>query len=155
MIPRIRSLVLAAACFATPAAAQTDEVPYWASIRVSEVNMRVGPAESYKIDWVYRRTGLPMKVLRRQEGWRLVEDPDGSQGWMLARFLSRDRSAIVIGHGYAEMRVETGDGKSLRLQLEPGVTGKLGDCEQGQCEFDVAGRRGLVREDRLWGVGEP
>lgn len=73
----------AIALLAAPALAQDGEVPYWASIRASEVNMRVGPAESYRIDWVYRRAGLPMKVVRRQEGWRLVEDPDGTSGWIL------------------------------------------------------------------------
>ncbi len=130
-------------------------MPYWASIRVSEVNMRVGPAESYRIDWVYRRAGLPMKVVRRQEGWRLVEDPDGTSGWILARFLSRERTALVVGMGPAEMRAEGRPGAPLRWRLEPGVTGKLDDCDAGWCQFDVGGRKGYVREDRLWGAGEP
>ncbi len=130
-------------------------MPYWASLRADEVNMRVGPAESYKIDWVYRRTGLPLKVVRRQEGWRLVEDEGGARGWMLSRFLSRDRSAIVTGRGEAEMRAEPSGTAELRWRLEPGVTGKLGSCEAGWCAFDVAGRKGFVPEDRLWGAGEP
>ena len=140
---------------AAPATAQDTEVPYWASIRASEVNMRVGPAESYRIDWVYKRKGLPMKVVRRQEGWRLVEDPDGSSGWILARFLSRDRSAIVIGDGDAEMLAEGRQGAPLRWRLSPGVTGRLGDCDTGWCKLDVDGRNGFVRESRLWGAGEP
>ncbi|MCB2049307.1 MAG: hypothetical protein KDE32_13940 [Novosphingobium sp.] len=138
-----------------PAMAQGEEVPYWASIRASVVNMRVGPAESYKIDWVYKRVGLPLKVVRRQEGWRLVEDPDGTKGWMLGRFLTLDRSAIVIGDGPAEMRAEGNENARLRWRLESGVTGKLGDCDDGWCQFDVDGHRGFVREDRLWGAGEP
>lgn len=140
---------------AAPATAQDTEVPYWASIRASEVNMRAGPAESYRIDWVYKRKGLPMKVVRRQEGWRLVEDPDGSSGWMLARFLSRDRSAIVIGVGDAEMLAQGREGAPLRWRLAPGVTGRLGDCDTGWCKLDVDGRNGFVRESRLWGAGEP
>jgi SH3-like domain-containing protein len=140
---------------AAPAMAQDADLPYWASIRASEVNMRVGPAESYKIDWVYRRTGLPMKVVRRQEGWRLVEDPDGTSGWILARFLSRDRTAIVTGTGDAEMRDSAEAPSRLLWRIEPGVTGKLGDCDAGWCSFDVNGRRGFVRQGRLWGAGEP
>lgn len=147
--------IAAIALLATPAIAQSEEVPYWASIRVSEVNMRVGPAESYRIDWVYRRAGLPMKVVRRQEGWRLVVDPNGTRGWILARFLSRDRTAIVTGMGNAEMRAESREGAALRWRIEPGVTGQLGDCEDGWCEFAIAGRKGQIREDRLWGAGEP
>lgn len=149
----ILSAVVATA--AAPAVAQDEDVPYWASIRASEVNMRVGPAESYKIDWVYRRVGLPMKVVRRQEGWRLVEDPDGTSGWVLGRFLSRDRAAIVSGSGDAEMRDKAGSSSRLLWRLEPGVSGKLGDCDSGWCRFTVEGRKGFVREDRLWGAGEP
>ena len=47
---------------AVPATAQDREVPYWASIRASELNMRVGPSADYKIAWVYHRAGLPCRV---------------------------------------------------------------------------------------------
>jgi len=46
--------------------------------------MRVGPGEDYRINWVYHRAHLPVKVLRVMEGWRLIEDPDGARGWVLA-----------------------------------------------------------------------
>lgn len=140
---------------AAPAAAQNREVPYWASIRVDEVNMRVGPGEDYRITWVYRRKELPVKVVRLKEGWRLVQDPDGARGWMLGRFLSRDRSAVVKGRGLADMR-EKGDADSRLLwRLEPGVVGKLGDCADGWCRLEVAKHIGFVRQSRLWGAGEP
>lgn len=140
---------------AQEAAAQEAKVPYWASIRVEEVNMRVGPGESYRILWVYKRQNLPLKVLRLKEGWRLVRDPDGAEGWMLAQFLSRERGAIVSGKGLAEMRESGSDSARLRWRLEPGVTGKLGECAEGWCEFDAAGHKGWVRQERLWGSGEP
>ncbi len=150
---RILSLLLLA--MAAPVSAQDGEVPYWASIRASVVNMRVGPSTSYPIAWVYKREQLPLKVVRRKEGWRLVEDPDGSRGWMLGRFLSRERSAIVSGKGHAEMRDGTGAGGRLLWRLEAGVVGKLGDCEDGWCALEVQGHRGLVRQERLWGAGQP
>lgn len=143
--------------FATPAlAADDEEVPYWASLRASEVNLRVGPAGTYRIAWVYRRPGLPMKVLRRMQGWRLVQDPDGARGWMLARFLKRDRGAIVRGKGPAEMREQGDGGARLLWRLAPGVSGRLGECEAGWCRFEVdAAHAGFVPQDRLWGVGAP
>ncbi len=145
------SLVLSAA----PAVGQDREVPYWASIRAESVNMRVGPSVDFPIEWVYRRQGLPVKVVRLNQGWRLVEDPDGTRGWIVARLLSPERSAVVIGEGPADMRAEADPGADLRWRLEPGVVGRLGDCEQGWCELDVEGHRGWVRADRLWGDGEP
>lgn len=148
-------LLVVSASLTQPAAAQEVETPYWVSIRPDEVNMRVGPGEDYSISWVYRRAGLPLKVLRIKEGWRLVEDPDGARGWMLARFLTRSRAAIVRGKGAAEMR-ETGEARGRLLwRVAPGVVGKLGDCSAGWCAFEVGPRKGWVEQSRLWGVGEP
>lgn len=157
---------LAAALFALsslgaaiPAAAADDGVPYWASLRGKDVNMRVGPGEDYRINWRYHREDLPVKVLRVMDGWRLVQDPDGARGWMLARFLKRERGAIVQlsggGASLAEMRDKPDAGARLLWRLEPGVTGKLGDCADRWCKIEVEGRTGYVRQDALWGAGEP
>lgn len=153
-----RLLSLAVVAFVTaalPASAQNREVPYWATLRAEEVNMRVGPSEAYPIEWVYRRQGLPIKVIRLMQGWRLVEDPDGARGWIVARLLDPDRGAIVIGEGLAEIRAEPSAGSALRWRAEPGVVGALGKCEAGWCQLDIDGHKGWVRAERLWGAGEP
>ena len=143
------------AILAVPVAAQDREVPYWASIRASELNMRVGPSADYRIDWVYKRKGLPVKVIRLKDGWRLIQDPDGAQGWVVARLLTPERTAIVTGDGLTEMRAEASATAQLRWKVEPGVSGKLLECDAGWCRLDVNGRRGWVPADRLWGAGEP
>jgi len=130
-------------------------VPYWASLRVDQVNLRVGPSESYPVDWVYHRAGLPVKVVRLYQGWRRVRDQDGAEGWIVARLLNPERSAVVVGKGLAAMRAEGDGGAALRWNLEPGVVGKLGDCDGGWCAFDVGGRKGWVEQKRLWGAGDP
>ena len=135
--------------------AQDREVPYWASIRTEKLNMRKGPGRDFPIEWVYRREGLPVKVLRVHEGWRLVRDPDGAEGWMNASLLSLERGALVIGNGLAAMREAPADNARLKWKLEPGVVGKLGNCAGGWCELDVARHRGFVRAERLWGAGDP
>jgi SH3-like domain-containing protein len=138
-----------------PVLAQTaSEVPYWAAIRASEVNMRVGPGEDYRIAWVYKRKQLPLKVLRVMDGWRLVEDPDGARGWMLARFLARQDSAIVRGKGLAEMRETADPAARLLWRLEPGVVGLVDECDGTWCRFTTGPHRGFVRRDRLWGATE-
>jgi len=146
-------LVLLAFALAAPAAAQDVEVPYWASLTADKVNMRVGPARDYRIVWVYQRKLLPLKVLRLHEGWRLVEDPDGARGWVLSRFLSRKRTAIVQ-RGVAEMREAPGGGR-LMWRAEPGVVGKLGKCEAGWCQLDARGHAGWVAASAIWGEGKP
>jgi SH3-like domain-containing protein len=148
-------LILLLASLARPAIAQDREVPYWATLRVDEVNMRVGPSEAYPINWVYRRQGLPVKVVRVRQGWRLVEDPDGERGWIVARLLNPKRGAIVIGDGLAEMRAGAGNGAEVLWRVEAGVVGALGNCEDGWCRFEVGKRKGWVRAGRLWGAGTP
>ncbi|GGB86704.1 hypothetical protein GCM10011494_01260 [Novosphingobium endophyticum] len=136
-------------------AANEDKVPYWASIDTDLANMRVGPGNSYRIAWVYKRRNLPVRIVRREGPWRLIEDPDGDKGWMRDLLLSRERSAIVIGEGLAEMYAEGKASSSMLWRIEPGVVGLLGKCEAGWCAFDVDGHRGFVRESRLWGAGAP
>lgn len=159
MTPRILFLAailsLVMLGISTPADAQKREVPYWATIKPDELNMRVGPSTEYKIDWVYRRAGLPIKVIRVAEGWRLIQDVDGSQGWVLSSFLNPRRSALVVGNGLAAIRTKPDASSKLKWNAEAGVVGYLGDCAEGWCEFDVQGRAGWVQQDRLWGAGEP
>ena len=140
---------------AAPACAQDREVPYWATIRATELYMRKGPSSDFKIDWVYKRPGLPLKVIRVAQGWRLVVDPDGTQGWVSASLLSPDRGVIVIGEGLAALRAGPDDSAKLRWNAESGVIGKLLSCDLGWCKIDVGGRVGWVRQERLWGAGEP
>jgi len=137
------------------ALAQDDETPYWASLSASEVYMRVGPSVDYRIEWVYRRQGLPVRVVRVLEGWLLVQDPDGAQGWISRGLLSRTRGALVIGETTAPLFERPDNSSMLRWRLEPGVVGKLGECRQGWCELDVDGRTGFIEASHLWGAGEP
>lgn len=138
-----------------PIAAQDREPPYWVSLKVDRANMRVGPDRSYPIEWVYVRRDLPLKVVRKSGGWRLVEDQEGTRGWMLARFLSRDRTATVVGDGLADIRGEAGAGAKLLWRAQPGVIGRLGECEQNWCEFGIGKMRGWIAADSIWGEGAP
>ena len=135
-----------------PARAASGDLPYWASLTADVVNMRVGPARDYRIGWVYKRKLLPLKVIRLHEGWRLVEDPDGARGWVLARFLSRKQTAIVQ-RATTEMRDKPGAGR-LMWRAEPGVVGKVGSCEGDWCKF-VAGRAAWISAAAIWGEGKP
>lgn len=151
MKPLLPVLAAAAAALAVPGrAAAADDVPYWASLTADTVNMRVGPARDYKIAWLYKRKLLPVKVVRLHEGWRLVEDPDGARGWILSRFLSRKRTALVTAG--ADLRSAPGGAQRL-WRVERGVVGTLGDCRGGWCRFDTNGHAGWIRADAVWGDG--
>ena len=155
MFHRIILCFAALVLLVVPAQAQDREVPYWATLRYDETNMRVGPSKEYKIDWVYRRKGMPVKVVRVLEGWRLIQEQDGTRGWVAQRQLNPERGALVIGEEAVPMREDADGGSTVKWRLEPGVVGVLGDCGRGWCELSVGNRNGYVRQEQLWGAGEP
>ena len=155
MFHRIILCFAALVLLVVPAQAQDREVPYWATLRYDETNMRVGPSKEYKIDWVYRRKGMPVKVVRVLEGWRLIQEQDGTRGWVAQRQLNPERGALVIGEEAVPMREYADGGSTVKWRLEPGVVGVLGDCGRGWCELSVGSRNGYVRQEQLWGAGEP
>jgi SH3-like domain-containing protein len=135
-----------------PASAQSDPVklPYWASISVDEARMRKGPSPDVPVIWEYRRKDLPVKVIARFETWRKIEDPDGTQGWMAARLLSRTRTAIVTGE-IRPMREAANASAAVAYRAEPGVVGRITECSEGWCMLDVKGRKGWIQTDHIWG----
>lgn len=147
----VLALVLAAGAIGLPLAAQDRVLPYWAALRYEKVNMRVGPSEEYPIVWVYARKGLPVKVVRVREGWRLVEDHEGTQGWISASQLDPARGGMVIGNGLAEVRAAADPASAIKWRAEPGVIASMKKCKAGWCEVDIAGRKGFVAAERLWG----
>lgn len=125
--------------------------PYWASISAGKARMRSGPGRNFPATWLYQRAKLPVKVIEIYPNWRKVEDPDGTQGWMLVNLLSEERTAIVIGD-IRDLRATPDVTAKVVWRAEPGVVGTLKRCSDGWCEFNVGGRRGYIRTTEIWGV---
>ncbi|MEP3420806.1 MAG: SH3 domain-containing protein [Erythrobacter sp.] len=140
--------------FVPEARAQERETPYWATLRFNEVNMRVGPSTEYPIEWVYQREGLPVKVVRLLDGWRFVEDSEGTQGWIASSQLSPSLGVLIVGDGNATLRADAAPNSAVRWRAEPGVVGDLMWCRDDYCEIDVGGRTGWILKERIWGAGD-
>lgn len=148
--------LLAGVLLAGGALAQsTAKVPYWVSIKEEEARMRTGPSTEFPVKWIYKRQFLPLKVVAVHSVWRKVEDPDGDQGWMHVRLLSPNRTALVTGSGVAALRDAPEATARISWRVEPGVTGRIDDCEEGWCRFDNAGRYGYIETSRIWGEETP
>ena len=59
--------------------------------------MRAGPGQRFPILWVYHRRGMPVRVEREFDVWRLVEDPSGQKGWMQQATLAGGRDFLIPG----------------------------------------------------------
>jgi len=153
MVKRFALFSVACILSLTTAQAQPQrETPYMASIASGRAMMRTGPGANYPGIWLYTRRDLPIRVVRVYHEWRQIEDPGGTKGWMLVSLLSDQRTGIVTGEGLAELRESPDPASAVRFRAEVNVVGRISRCANGWCYFDVRGRGGYIRTDRLWGV---
>ena len=139
---------------AAPAVAQDKAVPYWASISSGEAMTRTGPGRNYPGVWLYKRRDLPVRVLKRYENWRMIEDPDGAKGWMLVSLLSDRRTAVVKPGEPREIRSKADSSSNVRYRAEPGVVAHIDHCKDGWCHVALGKREGYIRTADIWGVND-
>lgn len=139
---------------ATPAAAQEKQPPYWASIASGQAMTHTGPGRNYPNVWLYQRRDLPVRVVKKYDNWRLIQDPDGAQGWMLVTFLADRRTAIIKPGEPRPIRVGAYDTAKVAYNAEQGVVGRISKCQDGWCRIDIGSHRGYVRTGDIWGVSD-
>ena len=139
---------------ATPALAQEKQPPYWASIASGQAMTHTGPGRNYPNVWLYQRRDLPVRVIKKYETWRLIQDPDGAKGWMLVTMLSDRRTAMVKPGDPRPVRSDPDDGAKVRYRAEAGVVGRIDHCKgTGWCRIEIGKREGYIRTSDLFGVG--
>jgi SH3-like domain-containing protein len=126
-------------------------LPRYVSLKSDEGNARRGPGRTHRIDWVFNRAGMPLKITAEHEHWRRIEDMDGAGGWVHYSLLSGVRTALVT-QDLAELRSKPDDRATVVLQAELGVIARLLECRGEWCRLGTAEGKGWVRKTALWGV---
>jgi len=147
-----RLLCAALICLATAASAQDKVPPYWASIASGEAMIRTGPGRNYPGTWLYQRRDLPVRVVKIYSSWRLIEDPDGTRGWMLVTLLSDRRTALVKPGQPRPIHDKRDVASRVAYLAEPGVVGRIEDCDGDWCQIEIGKRRGYIPRDALYGL---
>lgn len=114
--------------------------------------MRAGPGRNYPGIWLYQRRDLPIRVLKIFPNWRLIEDPEGTKGWMLVTLLSDRRTAIVKPGDPRPIHDARAETSTVRYTAQPGVVGRIEQCRDGWCHIAIGKREGYVRIADIWGV---
>ena len=127
-------------------------LPRYVSLRSGKVNVRRGPGQVYRIDWVFRRAGLPVRIVDEYGNWRRIVDSDNAGGWVYHALLSGRRTAVVTAT-MATMLVEPRPGAPVAAQAEQGVVAQLVQCKPDWCEIEAQDVSGWVPKEALWGVG--
>jgi SH3-like domain-containing protein len=122
------------------------------TLKGNEGNARRGPGLTHRIDWVFTREGMPLKITAEYEHWRRVEDADGAGGWVHYSLLSGVRS-VLIEEDMAQAYRQPDDKSDVMYQSELGVIGKLLQCVPDWCRVAVGGEKGWLHRSVLWGVG--
>jgi SH3-like domain-containing protein len=126
-------------------------IPRFVSLKADEGNARRGPSLSHRIDWVFKRRNMPLRVTAEHGHWRRVQDRDGQGGWVHYSLLSGARH-VIVEQDLAPMRVKPLNDAPVNAYAEAGVVARLGSCDLDWCRITANGSGGWVRKSTLWGV---
>ena len=127
------------------------DIPRYVSLKVSEANMRRGPSLDHKIDWVYKRKNLPIKIIGEFGHWRKVEDFEGHTGWMFKSLFSGKRYVIVIREETLLRNKNKPEGLGKAI-LKKNVIAKAKKCDLLWCLVGIKKLNGWVLKSDIWGV---
>jgi len=126
-------------------------LPRYVTLKGNEGNARRGPGRTHRIDWVFTRPGMPLRVTAEYENWRQVEDVEGAGGWVHFSLLSGTRAVLVMVdmtpfHSLPDSR------SAVVFKAEKGVIARILRCDPDWCRLFADGQRGWAQKSALWGV---
>ncbi len=126
-------------------------LPRYVSMKAAEGNVRRGPSLTHRIDWVFKRRDMPLRITAEHGHWRRVEDRDGFGGWVHYSLLSGTRT-VIVEQDMLTLRSKPDAAAPVTAALEVGVVARLGKCGPEWCRISSGGYRGWAPKARLWGV---
>ncbi|MGI3168989.1 SH3 domain-containing protein [Pseudooceanicola sp. C21-150M6] len=126
-------------------------LPRYVSLKASKGNVRRGPSRTHRIDWVFTRRNMPLQVTAEYGHWRRVQDQEGVGGWIHHSLISGVRT-VLIRTDMLEMHVRPQQISATTAKLELGVIARLDRCMPEWCRVSVAGYKGWIPRDTIWGV---
>lgn len=128
-------------------------LPRFVSLRSSEINVRRGPGLNYPIDWVFRRAGLPVRIVEEFGDWRRILDSDDAGGWVYHALLTGRRTVLVMAPEVT-LRDAPDASSDPTVKLQRGVVARLKECRDGWCRLEVQDHEGWTPSDLVWGIDE-
>ena len=126
-------------------------LPRYVSMKAAEGNVRRGPSLTHRIDWVFKRRGMPLQVTAEYGNWRKVQDRDGAGGWVHYALLSGVRT-VLIESDMLPVFASPDPKSQINAHFETGVVARLGSCTPDWCRISAGGYKGWTLKSNLWGV---
>ena len=167
----ISIIFLLSLIFNLPVLAEDSE-SIWGSLKYSKTYLRTGPSKDNKVMWVYKKKGLPVKIIRVKGDWKEVILPKNQKGWINSSQFSKRRTALIRDH-ISETEKVLRNHKSLSIKdrnknpiayVHKGVIVKLISCSNDLCEVGIDIKKekyffrnsyslnGYIEKKNLWGV---
>ena len=146
-------------------------IPYYASLKFSEVNVRKGPNSRYPISWVYNKKGEPLEIIAQFEQWYRIRDISGDEGWVKSVMFSKKRSGIIIkpkendlptadktfkstnsNKFYATLYKKADNLSRAIGHIEPSIRVSIKECKKQWCKIQSNNVTGWIEKQYLWGV---
>jgi hypothetical protein len=65
----------------------------WGSLKYNKTYLRTGPSKDNKVIWVYKRKGLPIKIIRKKDDWNLILLPQNQKDGSARASFQRENSS--------------------------------------------------------------
>jgi SH3-like domain-containing protein len=97
------------------------------------------------------KRGLPVEIIAEYDVWRKIRDFQGTEGWVHQQRLTGRRMMVSTADMQPLFR-RPDDAAPVLAKIEPGVVGRLLECDVKWCRIEVSGFRGWVKRGAFWGI---
>lgn len=125
---------------------------YFAAIKSSEVNVRIGPNVRYPIKWVFVKKNEPLEVIAKFENWYKIRDINGDEGWIKSNMVSNKRFGIIIGAKIVTLYKDDDLISKVIAKLEQGTRIEILECQKLMCYVKIKEIKGWLNRENIWGI---
>ena len=139
-------------------------IPYYASLKFSEVNVRKGPNSRYPISWVYKKKGEPTEIIAQFEQWYRIRDISGDEGWVKSIMFSKKRTGIIVEPSnnkdklnktskfFAKLYRKPDVSSHIFANIESSIRVSIKQCKKQWCQIETNKTIGWIEKQYLWGI---
>ena len=147
----VRKFLILSFLFLLPLSSIAQESNYFVMLKNKKVNVRYGPSLDYPVKYVYRKIGLPLKVIDKKENFRRIIDHKKNSGWIHVSQLRPSRSLISTNEKIL-FKKPTKYSKPL-AKLDQGRLLKVIKCEEKWCNIKTGDYSCWIKkDDNIWGI---
>jgi SH3-like domain-containing protein len=147
-----RFITVAALTIASSLIIMNSYTAQFASLKTSNVNLRVGPGKEYPVCWVIGWHNVPIALAAEFKLWRKIRLHDGTEGWVHQNIIS-NKNTVIVTSDYAILYRFSSKTHPI-YKIEKNVIARVLKKEEKWIKVEVNGIKGWLERQCIWGVDE-